>query len=108
MIINFILGTKRHYYEFKVGPHSVEVDEELINEYLNTYFKELFPTQEVPCRLTIKQNRLHITADLPYVPASQRSLLLEKVKHDLYDIFCSQLGYQSDYYLSTSFQPEKK
>lgn len=108
MVMNFLLGMQRKYYEFKIGQHSVNVDEELVNSYLQIYFKELFPSQEVPCRLIIKQNRFHITADLPCVPSSQRSILLEKIKNDLNELFSNQLGYESDFYLSTSFQPEKK
>lgn len=107
MVINIILGTKRHYYEFKVGQNPVGVDEDLIQKYLQAYFIELFPVQEIPCCLAIKQNRLHITADLPYVPATQRAVLLEKIQQDLQDLFRRQLGYHDDYYLSASFQSEK-
>lgn len=108
MVVNIILSTKRHYYEFKIGQHTVKVDEDLIQKYLQIYFQELFPTQEVPCRLIIKQNRLHITADLPYVPSKQRDVLIEKIQHDLKDLFNQQLGYTTDYYLSASFQSDNR
>lgn len=107
LVISIILGAKRHYYEFKVGQNLVTVDEDLIQKYLQVYFSEIFPTQEIPCGLTIKQNLLHITADLPYVPSSQRDVLLEKIKQDLKNIFGQHLGYDSDYYLSASFQSDK-
>ena len=107
LVINIILSTKGHYYEFKVGQNTVTIDEDLIQKYLQMYFSELFPTEEVPCRLTIKQNQLHVTADLPYVPPTQRSLLTEKIKQDLKDLFSQQLDYNTDYYLSTSFQSDK-
>lgn len=106
LVISIVLGTRRHYYEFKVGQHIVEVDEDLIHKYLQTYFAEVFPSQEIPCSLTIKQNLLHVNADLPHVPSDQRSVLLEKIKQDLKSIFSDNLGYDSDYYLSVSFQAE--
>lgn len=107
LVINIILNTKRHYYEFKVGQNTVTIDEDLIQKYLHVYFLEIFPTQEVACRLAIKQNQLHVTADLPYVPAEQRNIILEKIKRDLKDLFSQQLNYNTDYYLSTSFQSDK-
>lgn len=108
MVVNIILSTKRHYYEFTVGNNTVKVDEDLIQKYLQNYFQDQFPTQEVPCRLTIKQNRLHITADLPYVPSTKRNLLVEKIQQDLKDLLSEHLGYNDDYYLSASFQTDKK
>ena len=108
LVVNIILSTKHHYYEFKVGNHPVRVDEELIQKYLQVYFDEIFPAQEVPCQLTIKQNLIHVTADLPYVPALQRNVLVEKIQQDLKDLFSNQLGYNSNYYLSASFQTDKK
>lgn len=107
MVVNIILSTKRHYYEFKVGHNPVRIDEDLIQKYLQNYFYEIFPTQEVACRLTIKQNRLHIDADFPYVPVTQRSVLLEKIQDDLRELFSKQFGYSNDYYLAASFQSDK-
>lgn len=107
MVINIVLGAKNHYYQFKIGRHTTQIDEDLIQKYIQTYFGEIFPKQAVPCRLIVRKNRLHITVDLPYVPASQQSVLMEKIQQDLNELLGKQIGYTSDYYLSTSFQPEK-
>lgn len=108
MVFSIILNAKRHYYEFKVGNNPVRVDEEVIQKYLQVYFEEIFPAQDVPCRLTVNKNLLHVTADLPYVPNTQRNVLIEKIQQDLKSLFSEHLGYNSDYYLSASFQADKK
>lgn len=107
IVAQIILNSKKRYYEFKIGSHEVAVDEELIHKYLQIYFEELFPNREVPCRLEIHQNKLHVTADLPYVPEEQREILTEKIQIDLKNLFRDKLGYSSEYYLSTSFLPVK-
>lgn len=108
MVVNIILHAKKHYYEFTVGEHPVRIEEDLIQKYLQTYFQNLFPAKEVPCHLSIKQNRLYITADLPPVPSSQRDIIIEKIQQDLKKLFSEHLGYHSEYYLSASFQADPK
>lgn len=108
MVTNIALAAKTRYYEFTVGQNPVKIDEDLIQKYIQLYFQELFLGQEVPCCLAIKHNRIHITADLPAVPLTQRDVLLEKIQQDLKELFSRYLGYHVDYYLSASFQAEEK
>lgn len=106
IVTYILLSSRRQYYHIKSGSHAVKVDESAIQQYLSLYWKELFPSQDVPCRLALKKNRIHITVDLPHVPLLEQRPLLEKVKQDLHEIFANNIGYEDEFFLSASFMKE--
>jgi hypothetical protein len=108
VIVNIAFSAKHSYYQLRSGPQSISIDEAIIQEYLNTYWKNLFPQSTIPNRLTIKKNKIHLVANLPYIPLPEQKRFLEKVKIDLSELFTATLGYQDTFYLSASFQPEQK
>jgi len=108
LVLNILLSVKKNYFHFKVGNHSVQVDETLIQNYLTKYWKELFPNNDIPNRLVLKKNKIHVIADLPYMQRPQQDLILERIKHDLRELFGNLLGYRHQFHLSASFQSDKK
>lgn len=106
--INILLNTRRQYYHIRSDSNAIAVDETVIQQYLNTYWKQLFPNNDIPNRLTLKNNKIHITVDFPHLPLSQQQVLLERIKNDLSQTFANMLGYHSEFYLSASFQAEAK
>lgn len=108
IVINIALSARHHYYQVKSGPYSVQVDEAIIQDYLDSYWRQLFPRSEVPNRFMIKRNKIHITADLPYVPPSEQKALLKQSSDELAQLLESFLGYRKPVSLSASFQPEPK
>lgn len=108
IVINILLSARRQYYQIQSDTNPVLVDESLIQEYVNGYWKELFPEAEIPSRLTLKQNKIHVQADLPYLSEPQQEILLERIKKDLKDLFGRILGYQEPFYLSISFHAAGK
>lgn len=101
-----LLHARRRYYYIHSGPHRAAVDEAVIQQYLNIYWKQLFPNSDIPNRLTLKNNQIHITVDLPFLPPAQQQLLMERIKHDLRGTFSKLLGYDNGFSLSASFQKE--
>lgn len=106
--INILFSVNKHYYRFKIGTNPVEVDENLIQSYLNSYWNELFPNQTIPNRLILNKNRIHIIADLPYMQRQQQEVMLERIKHDLQKLLEDLLGYRYQFHFSASFQSENK
>lgn len=104
MLVNLYFATKRHYYYVKVKPHLVAVDEAVIHHYLQDYWKQLFPHQEIPTRLLLKRNKIKVIADLPYTPAEEQMACIEQIKLDLHHIFSQLLGYSQEFMLSISFK----
>jgi hypothetical protein len=101
-----ILSTRKRYYEIRSGDNLTTIDESLFQDYLNTYWKQLFPKFEIPNRVILKKNLIHVSADLPYIPDSQQKVLIERIEKDLNDIFNRILGRRHEYVISISFQPE--
>ncbi|MBA3957498.1 MAG: hypothetical protein H0X51_03765 [Parachlamydiaceae bacterium] len=107
MLISLWMSTKKRYYYLRVSNKLVAVDEALIQTYVEAYWRQLFPVEEVPSRLVLKRNKIKIVANLPYKAPEERKLFLEKVQADLQDIFRRILGYSQDFSLAISFQPKK-
>lgn len=105
IIANIVLNAKRHYYHVRSGPKSIAIDETIIQQYLDSYWKQLFPQVHVPNKLTLKNNKIYLIADLPYIPQEQQQDVLERIKNDLADIFTTTFGYKEQFYLTASFQP---
>lgn len=102
--VNILLSSKRHYYRFKIQGNPVTVDTSVIQSYLQKYFQELFPENEVPFRLQTKKNHFHLTADLPYVPNDERNALLERMKNEIAQLLSDLLGYKNRFNFSASFR----
>ena len=99
-----LLNSRRHYYTVRSTSHPIHVDESIIEFYINSYWKQLFPDREIPSRITLKQNKISLTADLPYMPAAQQKPLLNRIKNDLDDTFTKLLGHHPEFSLFISFQ----
>lgn len=104
MFINILLNMKRRHYRISSLNATTTVDEAVIQEYLNTYWKQLFPENDIPCHLYLKKNIIHIAVDLPYLPIQEQKPLLERIRQDLIGIFAKVLGYKEEFFLSASFQ----
>lgn len=107
VVINLFLSFKRRYYKVRCENHALLVDETVIQDYVSSYWKKSYPAFDIPNRLTVKKNKIHIFADLPYMPRSEQKKSLEKIQEDLSDLFNRVLGYHDHFYLSISFQKEK-
>lgn len=104
IFMNILLSTQRRYYRINSSRTTTTVDEAVIQEYLNTYWKQLFPENDIPCHLQLKNNKIHIAVDLPYLPIQEQKSLLERIRIDLIEIFSKVLGYREEFFLSASFQ----
>lgn len=108
IVINILLNSRRSYYHVKSGESAIAVDEAVIQQYLTIYWKQLFPDSDIPYKLNLKKNRIHLSVDLPYHPQEEQRLLLERIRQDLRRLFSSQIGYADEFSLSASFQKAKK
>lgn len=102
--INILLSSRKRYYRISSKNSSTTVEEGVIEEYVTSYWQKLFPEHEIPYQLSLKNNKIHITVDFPYLPIQEQRPLLEKIRKDLLQIFVRVLGYQDEFFLSASFQ----
>ncbi len=106
IVFYILFHSRRRYYYIYSGSNTAAVDEAVIKQYLDIYWKQLFPDQDIPNRFTLKDNKIHIAVDLPFLPPQQQQLLLERIKLDLRNTFSKLLGYRNGFSLSASFQKE--
>ncbi len=98
------LSNKRRYICIQVGPRGILFDENIIRQYLDSYWKHSFPNQEIPYSITIKKNSIQIVAHLPSLPLEEQKNCLEKIEKDLSDLFQTTLGYPKSIFLAASFE----
>ena len=96
-----------HTIEILINGRSVLLEENLVRQYLERYWKEHFPDDQIPMRLKIKKNAIRISARLPFMPSSEQQPFLDQVQTDLQDIFSRLLGYNGEIRLIAEFRPEE-
>lgn len=98
--------SRNHYISIKIGPHSTLIDESLVRQYLEIYWKKHFPNQTILPQIEVKKNHLKIQVELPFLPLQEQKSYLEKVQEDLENIFIHLLGYHQPVQLFISFKEE--
>ncbi len=104
-MVNILINMRRTHYVINSGSTRITVDESVIQQYLISYLKQLFPKVNVHGHAKLKSNRIQIFIEFPYHPTLEQEALVERVKKDLSSLFASKLGYTGDFRLSVSFQP---
>lgn len=108
LALHILLSSRVKYVTLRSGQNAVLISKEVLESYLASYWKELFPNREIPCRLVIKKRKIEVIADLPYMPLEEQKVVLEKIDSDLNGLFRDILGYRDELDLSVSFQNEPK
>jgi len=103
IILTILLSARRRDYRIRSGRHTTIVNKSLIQQYLDSYWKELFPEQDIPNNFILKTNGIHITADFPFLPVTQQKPFLEKIKKELTHILTTIIGYDKELFLAASF-----
>lgn len=104
---DIVINIRKRPYKISSLKGPIAVDEAVIQTYLNEYWKQLFPENDVPCHVSLKDNKIHVAVDLPYLPIQEQKTLLERIRKDLIGIFTKILGYRDEFYISASFQENR-
>lgn len=109
LVFYLMTSFKKRYFKIKSKNNSAYyLDESLFQDYMKSYWKQLFPKNDIPSHIVLKKNKVFITADLPYVPEAQQKALLTRIDRDLKDIFTRLLGFHQNYIIKLSFQDAAK
>jgi len=106
LLTNIIAQSRRKYYRYTVGISNITVDESIIEQYLADYWKQAFPGQEIPYRLKLTDNAIHVMVDFPAEKEQMTKDAIDDIKSDLRHLFDTTIGYTTPFYLSISFRPE--
>lgn len=103
LISSFFVTRRDHHLVVYEKKGFVEISEDVLQQYVNSYFSALFPQSSVNVETTLKKGKIHMVLDLPEVEKEAQKLLLETLENDLTKLFEDKLGYKDDFYLSVSF-----
>lgn len=113
LLIAYVMkNSKRRYTYIIAGKNACVLDEKFIQQYLELYWENSFPSRDIVYDLNIKKNKIQIFANFPPLPLEEQKRFLEKQKRELSNIFGRLLGYPHDIILAASFKempssPEK-
>jgi len=104
LLLAYVLkDSRRRYTYIEAGKSSCVLDETFIQQYLDLYWENLFPSQDISYELNIKKNKIRILANFPSLPAEEQKRFLDKQKRELSHIFGRILGYPHKVILGASF-----
>ena len=103
IVVQVILSTRHQHYKIVGGRHLASVDEHVLQGYLDVYWKQLFPKKGVPNQAQWKNNRIFISAELPYFPSEEQKSLLTKIDTDIGRMLENAFGYKKEFSLQISF-----
>lgn len=107
LLINVIISAQHRYYKIKSKGSSVLVDENVIQQLIDEYFKQLFPQKDVPSTIALDNNTIHITVNFPHFPTEEQKPFLQRVETELATNLNSMLGHREEFYLSASFRDKE-
>lgn len=108
LIGQIYLASQRKYLTIKTGENPVYASDAVVRDSLQAYWENLFPEQEIPCRVDIKKNRIFLYVDLPYYPKEKRPELLKKVEAELAVLLRDLFAYSKSLNLKISFDRENQ
>lgn len=106
IIVYAVFNLGHRYAYIKIDNRSISIDENLIEQYLQNYWKKNFPQHQIPFYMSIKKNSIQIVADLPPVAEPEQDQFLEKIREDFSHLFSGILGYPNEIYFIAHFQSE--
>lgn len=106
IVIYAVFNLRHRYAYIKLGNTSISVDENLIEQYLQEYWKTNFPHYPIPFYLSIAKKSIQIVADLPPVPEEEQDRFLDKIRDDFNHLFSKILGYSNEIHFIAHFQNE--
>lgn len=107
IVVYAVLSAGRRYASIKIGNRPISLDESLIEQYLQDYWKKNFPHHQIPFYMSIRKRSIQIVADLPPVPEAEQDQFLEKIQEDFSDLFGRLLGYSNEVHFIAHFQTER-
>lgn len=95
---------KKRYLQIKMQHNQTIIEEAIIKEYVQSYWKEMFPSIEPAFDIVIHphQKLELITQNFPSLEEEQKESLFERVQSELGVLLARHLGYEKDFFLTIS------
>ncbi|MFZ4772816.1 MAG: hypothetical protein ACOYK9_02355 [Chlamydiia bacterium] len=99
LLILLLMGFRKVYLRVALKGSKVMIDHSIIQEYIQSYFKTLFPGQNPPLEVIFHpKQRLEILTKLP--ETADKELLLKRIENELGVLLARKLGYKEEFILT--------
>ncbi|OJU79865.1 MAG: hypothetical protein BGO10_01585 [Chlamydia sp. 32-24] len=103
-IFGIIFSKVPKYFTIHKHLGLVEIDELVIQKYLDRYWKTLFPETDIAQTIEFKKNGLNVYVDLPTVALEDQKNLIERIDQEISQLLFDNLGFRGDLDLNLKFQ----
>lgn len=105
LLTGFYAMYRRPYLQLEMEPKvigsEVTLELGLLRDYVEKYWKELFPENNLTTDIVIHANQeIELVAEMPDVPPLEHTVLLEKIEKELGELLAKNLGYNKDFLLT--------
>jgi hypothetical protein len=101
LLLGFYIMHRGVYFKLKMDWKSLQIDPAIIQAYVQAYWKQIFPEQNLSIEIRLTQDQqIEMFVELPLLPPDQHQVILEKAEEQLSQILSKQLGYRRDFLLS--------
>lgn len=107
LIAHIWFSSRFRYYTVHIGPYSTSLSENVVDDYLRSYWQRLYPHTDIPYQFSFKKNKIQISVDLPYSPKDRQKEQIQQIEEDLSEMMRNFLGYRQNIELSISFEKQK-
>jgi len=103
LFIGFYLLNRRRFLTVKMEPAATLVDETIVQDYVQEYWKERHPAEETPVDVVVQKGEvLEIIVPAPKDWEGEVEEHLLNLQNDLGDRLSRRLGYYREFYLTLS------
>ena len=101
LLMGFYVMYRGTYYTYKMGHHEVFVDVDLIQHYVQEYWKKCFPGQDLSVEIDLsKDQKIAVLVEMPLLSLEKQQEVLDRAEYDLSQILQKHLGYRKDFLFS--------
>lgn len=103
LLIGFYWMNRKRYFQvsMKMPAHRIEAEEELVLKILMSYWKQMFPEEELMTDVFIHTDqKIELIAEIPKLNEANQKKALHKIEEDVGSLLAKQLGYKREFLLT--------
>ena len=105
LLLGFCRMHRGVYYTLSMGEKGTIVEQAVIQGYVASSLKKLFPAQEMNVEVNVAANgKIEVFAEFPPLSLEEQQGLMQKVEEELSALFRKQLVYAKDFSFSVVFK----
>ncbi len=100
LMVGFFFMHKKRYYKVRMQCGKVEIEESIIQEYVASYWKSIFPDLAYELEVTLGQSqKIEIVTKFPSGRKDDQELF-DRIKNELGVLLARRLGYEKEFILT--------